>query len=191
MVSRATLSLEPLESLVPHESIIPERARRVREEILEAGILYKPVLADRDTLTVIDGHHRLHALASIGARLVPVLLLDYDRDVETILPPTRHLPYSTAAEAADQLEAHARRGPHRVTLHGPDGTVTLYLDPVDAHLALGALEAPGPVVARPDPLEPHHVLYAARRGLLLPPRTTIHVTWGKKARAPVPLKLLA
>ena len=34
-------------------------------------------MVDRETLTVLDGHHRIEALRKLGCRKVPCLLIDY------------------------------------------------------------------------------------------------------------------
>jgi len=183
-------ALLPIRDIRPHEAVQPGRAWRVRQAILRAGMVYKPLIVEARTLTLIDGHHRLHALTTLGARYVPAILVDYGRDVEAIEASPRTLPYSTLSEAEDAIREHARRGPATLRLHAPDGSATLNLDPLDLHIILGRLEAPGPVRAIPEPLGPGDVVRAAQRGLLLPPRTTLHVTWAKKIVAPVGLEAL-
>jgi len=185
-----TPTLIPLDDILPHEMTIPSRARRVLQAITVERRLYRPLIVEARTLTLIDGHHRLQALTALGARYAPAILVDYHRDIQEIQARPRSLPYPTAAAAEEALREHARRGPAPVTLQGPDATITILLDPADAHILLGLLEAPGPVRAQAPPLTPQQVLSAASRGLRFPPRTTFHVTWAKKVVAPVGLEKL-
>jgi len=185
-----TPTLIPIDDILPHENTISSRTRRVLQAIIAEKRIYKPLIVEARTLTLIDGHHRLQALTLLGARYAPAILVDYQRDVQEIQARPRSLPYPTAAAAEEALREHARRGPARVTLQGPDTTITVMLDPVDAHIMLGLLEAPGPVTARPQPLTPHQVVSTASRGVRYPPRTTFHVTWAKRVVAPVRLEKL-
>jgi hypothetical protein len=41
------------------------------------GMLKKPILVDKNTLTILDGHHRLNVLKKLGLRKIPVVLVDY------------------------------------------------------------------------------------------------------------------
>jgi len=138
----------------------------VLEAIRAAGAVYKPIIVDAETLTVVDGHHRLAALKLIGARRAPVLLVDYEAIVEAILP--------------------ARAPPHpRVLAAAAHGDV------LGAYEALARLRPPEQArTQRIPPPEPWMVRELAARRLLLPPRTTIHVTPAKAVVAPAPLRLL-
>jgi len=55
-----------------------ERLEELEKEIKEDRILKKPIVADRSTLVVLDGHHRLEVLRKMGAKRIPVILVDYD-----------------------------------------------------------------------------------------------------------------
>ena len=70
-------ALVNINELRPHEEIDEKHLEELLEEIVRDGILKKPVVADRETLVVIDGHHRVEALKRIGASKIPVVLVDY------------------------------------------------------------------------------------------------------------------
>jgi len=65
-------------ALLPHEEVDRERLGRLVEEIGRDGVLRVPVMVDRHSLVILDGHHRVLALGSLGCDLVPVYLVDYE-----------------------------------------------------------------------------------------------------------------
>jgi len=67
----------PIELLRPHEQTSKGLVDRLAEEIKRDGFLRKAILVDRETLTVLDGHHRIEALRKLGYKRAPCLLIDY------------------------------------------------------------------------------------------------------------------
>ncbi len=63
--------------LKPHEHIRPERVEQLRMKIQQNGYLHKPLLVDRVSGTILDGHHRYTAGQVLGLSLLPALLFDY------------------------------------------------------------------------------------------------------------------
>ncbi|MBN1786550.1 MAG: ParB N-terminal domain-containing protein [Candidatus Methanofastidiosa archaeon] len=73
----------PISDVSPHEEIIEEEITDFIKSLKSKGIFYRPILLDRKTLVVLDGHHRVEGLRRLGAKMVPGILLDYDgEDVE-------------------------------------------------------------------------------------------------------------
>ncbi|MEQ5842411.1 hypothetical protein BWP39_23725 [Paraburkholderia acidicola] len=69
--------LLPPETLKPTEETVPARLREVSDSLLATGIWHTPILVERSSLVVMDGHHR-HAFAlAHGFARVPCLLLSY------------------------------------------------------------------------------------------------------------------
>jgi len=60
-----------------HESIVEARARSLEASMLEHGYRGPPVLVESSHYIILDGHHRYEALGRLGARLVPVAIIDY------------------------------------------------------------------------------------------------------------------
>ena len=182
MAARARVELAPLHTLQPHEHTIPSRVAEVLASIAGSGLVYKPIIVDADTYTVIDGHHRLQALRLLGARHAPVVLVDYERDVRAIRVDPKPLTPLLAR----------RLGPHLA----PTGTPGVYtlkptIDPLEAYKALAqAPTGPSKHLLQLPPIEPWIVRSLASTGLLLPPKTTIHETWAKKIVAPTSLHAL-
>ena len=63
-------------SLRGHEEVIPENLEKRTAKLLERGF-YKPIIVDRRSMVILDGHHKWTAAKSLGLARVPVLLVDY------------------------------------------------------------------------------------------------------------------
>ena len=66
--------------LRPHEDIDAERLERLVEEILRAGTFYPPILLDRASRVILDGHHRWRASARLALAVVPCYSVAYLED---------------------------------------------------------------------------------------------------------------
>ena len=66
-------------SLRGHEEVIPENLEKRTAKLLERGF-YKPIIVDRGSMVILDGHHKWTAAKSLGLARVPVLLVDYLAD---------------------------------------------------------------------------------------------------------------
>lgn len=64
-------------ALVPHEEVDQERLLLLVKQIARDGALYSPVMVDRSSMVILDGHHRVNALKLLGCSLTPVYLVDY------------------------------------------------------------------------------------------------------------------
>lgn len=66
--------------LIPHEGVDEARVASLAAEIRAAGCFYPPVLVDRTTRVILDGHHRWRASARLGLRVMPCYSVDYLND---------------------------------------------------------------------------------------------------------------
>jgi hypothetical protein len=80
MTRREKVSLVEVDRLRTHEAVRKRRVRELVEEIRKESGLKRPVVVDRDSLVVLDGHHRLAALREMGVKKAPVFLVDYFSD---------------------------------------------------------------------------------------------------------------
>ncbi|MEE9151461.1 MAG: ParB N-terminal domain-containing protein [Thermoplasmata archaeon] len=71
-----------INELKEHEEIIEDLLEALAEEIKKDGVLKKPILVDKASMVILDGHHRLHALRLMGYEKVSVFLLDYTSSLE-------------------------------------------------------------------------------------------------------------
>ncbi|KUM03434.1 ParB N-terminal domain-containing protein [Chromobacterium subtsugae] len=75
--AKPKLALLPPDRLKPTEEFLPERLGEVAARVLADGGWKTPILVERRTLVVMDGHHRREFALRHGLMLVPCLLLDY------------------------------------------------------------------------------------------------------------------
>jgi hypothetical protein len=75
--------LLPPEMLRPTEETVAARLREVCDDLLATGVWRMPILVERSSLVVMDGHHRRAFALACGFARVPCLLLSYS-DVELV-----------------------------------------------------------------------------------------------------------
>jgi hypothetical protein len=63
-------------SLRGHEEVIPDNLETRTSKLLSKGF-YKPIIVDRRSMVILDGHHKWTAAKSLGLARVPVILVDY------------------------------------------------------------------------------------------------------------------
>ncbi|WP_397458500.1 ParB N-terminal domain-containing protein [Pseudomonas asplenii] len=65
--------------LLPTEQYIEERVVQVAHEITQEGFWLHPILVERDSWVIMDGHHRREFARRHLLRVVPCLMLDYSQ----------------------------------------------------------------------------------------------------------------
>ncbi|MDP6899276.1 MAG: hypothetical protein QGF94_00365 [Candidatus Thalassarchaeaceae archaeon] len=63
--------------LKPHEEVKPKNVDILHEMTLRWNAYTKPLLVDRASGAILDGHHRYEVGLRIGLSRVPVILVDY------------------------------------------------------------------------------------------------------------------
>jgi ParB-like chromosome segregation protein Spo0J len=63
--------------LKPHEEVQPHRVDELRSQFEKEGHVDVPLLVDRSTGTILDGHHRFTVGQVLGLHRMPALLFDY------------------------------------------------------------------------------------------------------------------
>jgi len=71
-------------SLRDHEEVIPDNLEKRTSKLLEKGF-YKPIIVDRGSLVILDGHHKWTAARLLGLERVPVMMVDYLLDESVIV----------------------------------------------------------------------------------------------------------
>ncbi|MEM3555884.1 MAG: ParB N-terminal domain-containing protein [Candidatus Micrarchaeia archaeon] len=66
-----------ISELKAHELPDKRRVKELEEDMRRRGILLKPIIVDRKTKIIIDGHCRCDALRRVGCRKVAVRFVDY------------------------------------------------------------------------------------------------------------------
>jgi len=71
------LGVKPVSTLRPHEETIPSHVTGVASQMRRDGIQKDPIIIDQDSLTVLDGMHRLAAFVSLGIENAVCCSVDY------------------------------------------------------------------------------------------------------------------
>lgn len=75
-----SITLIDPDDLHAHEDVDPVQVQRVVAQMRASGRFQTPLLVDRHTLVVLDGHHRLVASKEIGCKRIPCYCVDYLQD---------------------------------------------------------------------------------------------------------------
>lgn len=70
------VSFVDIDALKGHEEVIPDNLIKREEKLLSRGF-YKPIIVDRSSMVILDGHHKWTAAGSLGLARVPVIMVDY------------------------------------------------------------------------------------------------------------------
>ena len=95
--------LVPVEWLKAHEEIKPKNMEKLLEMTLKWDGFTKPLIADKATGTILDGHHRFAVAQRLGLARIPVVCIEYldDDTVELELWPASELESISKQEVVD------------------------------------------------------------------------------------------
>jgi len=111
--------LIPPALLIPHEDFDTARLDRLVVEIRAAGYFYPPVLVDRPTRVILDGHHRWQASLRLGLTVVPCYTVDYLND-STIHVISRRPDITVTKQSVIEIARAGKTFPHKTTRHTYD-----------------------------------------------------------------------
>ena len=74
------VELVPVEALLPHEKVVEHRVDNLEKMTLRWRAYTKPLLVDRKTGTILDGHHRTSVAKRLKLMCLPCVLVDYLED---------------------------------------------------------------------------------------------------------------
>ena len=81
------VQLVPLEILRPHEHIIVKKVDQLERMTIRWNAYTKPLLVDKASGTILDGHHRYEIAKRMSLLCLPCVLVDYTSDDSiTIIP---------------------------------------------------------------------------------------------------------
>jgi len=72
-----TLGVKAVNALRPHEETIPSHVKGLMDEMKKDGVQKDPIIIDFESLTVLDGMHRLAAFISMGVENAVCCSVDY------------------------------------------------------------------------------------------------------------------
>lgn len=83
--SSREIELVDVEKLKPIEDYDVNRISAVREAVVKGGFWTQPLVIERDSFLVLDGHHRLELAKNLGLKRLPVIRFDYSEvDIWTL-----------------------------------------------------------------------------------------------------------
>lgn len=68
----------PVKQILPNEHHYPEHVAGLADTIRQEQLWRIPIVVERTSFAVMDGHHRLAAARQLKLKYIPCLLLDYD-----------------------------------------------------------------------------------------------------------------
>jgi len=80
MSRRPEFVLVRLAELRAHEEVDPDKVRQLAEEIVRSGVFEEPIWVARGSNVILNGHHRVAALRSLGAERIAAWYVDYFDD---------------------------------------------------------------------------------------------------------------
>ena len=131
------VELVPILWLKPHEDVKPRNVDTLHEMTLRWSAYTKPLLVDRDTGTILDGHHRYHVGIRIGLSRLPVIKVDYlsDDGIELDIWPAAAFESLTKQQVIDMALSGEVFPPktsrHRISDHMPPISIPLDLLRID------------------------------------------------------------
>jgi len=67
-----------LKKLREHEKIESIYLEKLKKQIQKDGILKRPIVVDKNTKIILDGHFRFNVLKQLGYPRIPVFFVDYN-----------------------------------------------------------------------------------------------------------------
>jgi L-serine kinase (ADP) len=121
--------------LLPHEDIDAARLDRLIDEIKSSHVFYPPVLVDRATRVILDGHHRWQASERLAFAVVPCYTVDYFND-STIHVLSRRPDIEVTKQSVIDIALAGKTYPKKTTRHTYD--LPEWIEPVPLERLLPA-----------------------------------------------------
>lgn len=104
-----------ISELKPHEEVSRRRVLEVIKMIKKAGKFTEPILVEKNTFVILDGHHRVEAMKILGYKKIPAKLVNYV-DVSVSLR-RKNLPSQIIKEVVLYLASKNIVLPQKTTRH--------------------------------------------------------------------------
>jgi len=109
--------LVKIDKLKSHEAVNPRRLVNLKRQIKSDGFLRNPVVVDKKTLVVLDGHHRMVALKRMGCQKIAVYLVDYENNDVRVYLRRKKLRIKLLKEIVIKRAIEGRNLPFKTTRH--------------------------------------------------------------------------
>lgn len=134
------VQLVPVEWLKPHEEIKPRNRDKLLEMTKRWGGYTKPLIVDRTTGAILDGHHRFSIALELNLAQLPVIAVDYllDDTIEVDVWPSSGLE-SLTKEKVIEMSLSGNVFPPKTSRH----RIADHLPPI--HVPLEVLAEPASI----------------------------------------------
>ncbi len=112
-----TFAIVSKNDLKPHEQINRSRIVELFSEITTDGVLKHPVIVDKNSLVVLDGHHRVTVLAKLGCIFVPACLVDYHNESIQVVSWRDHAQHTITKQSVLMAGITGRLFPPKTSRH--------------------------------------------------------------------------
>ena len=132
------VQLVPVEWLKPHEEIKPRNRDKLLEMTKRWGGYTKPLIVDKRTGAILDGHHRYSIAGELNLAQIPVIAVDYlaDESIEVDVWPSAELESLTKQDVID-MSLSSKVFPPKTSRH----RIADHLPPIHVPLEVLALPA--------------------------------------------------
>ena len=73
-----SLKLVDITTLKPHEKTDKKRLKKLLSKLRREKVLRNPVVVEKETKVILDGHHRVEAFRNLKLKRIPAILVDYN-----------------------------------------------------------------------------------------------------------------
>lgn len=110
------ITVLPIQALRPHERVRYMNVLIVLWSVWRTGTFTHPILVDRESGTILDGHHRYFACRLLGCSRVPCYVTDYHTDTRITVGSWRP-DYVVTKELVTQYAQSGKLMPHKTSRH--------------------------------------------------------------------------
>jgi len=117
----APVDLVPLIELRPHEDIRASHLEKMISTFTKTNLIHRPILIDKGTGAILDGHHRFHAAQEMGLNYIPSIMVHYLEDPRVSVEAWPNSGYSSISkQEVIEMALSANLYPPKSTRHHID-----------------------------------------------------------------------
>ncbi|MCE4607801.1 MAG: ParB N-terminal domain-containing protein [Caldisphaeraceae archaeon] len=185
-----------------HELAFMSHVKYLMAKIEKRGIIRKPIIVDKDTMGVIDGVHRATTLRMLKARYIPAFLIDYINDEEIVVdkwfrtytlkfPLHDEISHIKSILCIEGFEEASNK--IKICENGIEGYIQIknfekeyrwYIKSIKIKERHANIRKENVLTIEPPLLTKWNVIMAIKKNILLPPRSTRHITFLKRLYLP-------
>jgi len=106
-----------IKKLIQHERVSRTRLTLLYKQICMDGVIRRPVIVDKTTNVILDGHHRVQALRDLGAKRVPVVYVNYSDDCVRVYLRRKELMMNMIKRSVLEMALSHKLFPSKTTRH--------------------------------------------------------------------------